>query len=104
MPGSQVSRRPREMGTARLGLTALDCIDPSVLADFWAAFLGGEGTHRNDEFHAVKVEGVLLVAVRVDDYKSPTFPDPIAPKQIHLHLKVADLDAAQTDAVLLGAR
>jgi hypothetical protein len=92
------------MGTARLGLTALDCIDPSVLADFWAAFLGGEVTHRNDEFHAVKVEGGLLVAVKVDDYKAPTWPDPTVPKQIHLHLKVDDLDAAQTDAVRLGAR
>ena len=51
------------MATARLGLTALDCADPSVLADFWAALLGGEVAHRNDEFHAVKAEGGLLVAV-----------------------------------------
>src|ERR1022692_4047319 len=82
------------MAIARLGLTAIDCSDPSVLADFWAALLGGEVKHRNDEFLAVKVQ----------DYKPPTWPDSTVPKQMHLHLKVDDLDAAQTDAVRLGAR
>jgi len=46
----------------------------------------------------------MLVAVKVQDYKPPTWPDPAVPKQMHLHLKVDDLDAAQTDAVRLGAR
>lgn len=92
------------MATARLGSTALDCSDPSVLAEFWAALLGGEVAHRNDEFHAVKADGGWLVAVRVQDYKAPTWPDPTVPKQMHLHLKVDDLDAAQTEAVRLGAR
>jgi hypothetical protein len=92
------------MATARLGLTAMDCSDPSVLANFWAALLGGEVAHRNDEFHAVKANGGYLVAVKVQDYRPPTWPDPTVPKQMHLHLKVDDLDAAQTDAVRLGAR
>jgi catechol 2,3-dioxygenase-like lactoylglutathione lyase family enzyme len=92
------------MATARLGLTALDCSDPSVLADFWAALLGGEVAHRNDEFHAVKVDGAWLVAVKVQDYQPPTWPDPTVPKQMHLHLKVDDLDVAQVEAVHLGAR
>jgi predicted enzyme related to lactoylglutathione lyase len=92
------------MAIARLGLTALDCSDPSVLADFWAALLGGEITHRNEEFCAVKVDGGMVVAVKVQDYEAPTWPDPAVPKQMHLHLKVDDLDAAQTDAERLGAR
>src|ERR1700679_1527640 len=74
-----VSRRLRGMATARLGLTALDCSDPSVLADFWAALLGGEVTHRNDEFHAVRVDGDWVVAVKGQDYKPPTWPDPTVP-------------------------
>ena len=90
--------------TARLGLTAIDCSDPAVLADFWASLLGGEVVHRNDEFHAVKADGDWLVAVKVQDYQPPTWPDPSVPKQIHLHLKVDELDAAQADAVRLGAR
>jgi hypothetical protein len=92
------------MTTARLGLTALDCSDPSILADFWAALLGGEVTNRNDEFHTVKADGGRLVAVKVQDYEPPTWPDPTVPKQMHLHLKVDDLNAAQTEAVRLGAR
>ena len=62
------------MATARLGLTALDCSDPSVLAYFWAALLDGEVTHRNDEFCAVKADGGMLVAVKVQDYEPPTWP------------------------------
>jgi hypothetical protein len=92
------------MATARLGLTALDCSEPSVLADFWAALLGGEVTHRNDEFCAVKADGGMVVAVKVQDYRPPTWPGSEVPKQMHLHLKVDDLDAAETDAVRLGAR
>jgi len=91
------------MAIARLGLTALDCSEPSVLANFWAALLDGEVTHRNDEFCAVKADGGTVVAVKVQDYEPPTWPDPAVPKQMHLHLKVDDLDAAQTDAVRLGA-
>ena len=82
----------------------MDCSDPSVLAEFWAALLGGEVTHRNDEFCAVTADGGMLVAVKVQDYEAPTWPDPTVPKQMHLHLKVDDLDAAQTDAVRVGAR
>jgi len=96
--------RLQVVATARLGLTAIDCSDPAVLADFWAALLGGEVAHRNDEFHAVKVGGDWVVAVKVQDYKMPTWPDSTVPKQMHLHLKVDDLDAAQADAVRLGAR
>jgi catechol 2,3-dioxygenase-like lactoylglutathione lyase family enzyme len=101
---SKAARRLCAMATARLGLTALDCADPAVLADFWAALLGGEVAHRNDEFHAVKVDEDWLVAVKVQDYVAPTWPDPTVPKQMHLHLKVDDLDTAQAGAVRLGAR
>ena len=45
-----------------------------------------------------------MVAVKVQDYEPPTWPDPAVPKQMHLHLKVDDLDAAEMDAVRLGAR
>jgi predicted enzyme related to lactoylglutathione lyase len=50
------------------------------------------------------VGGDWVVAVKVQDYKMPTWPDSTVPKQMHLHLKVDDLDAAQADAVRLGAR
>lgn len=92
------------MATARLGSTALDCSDPSILADFWAALVGGEVAYRSDEFCAVKTDGGWLAAVKVEHYKPPTWPDPAVPKQMHLDLKVDDLHSAQADAVRLGAR
>lgn len=92
------------MALARLASTALDCSDPSALVDFWAALLGGEVAFRSDEFCAMRAADGWLAAVKVDDYKPPTWPDPAVPKQIHLDLKVEDLDAAQAEAVRLGAR
>ena len=92
------------MATARLASTALDCADPSALADFWAALVGGEVAFRSDEFCAVKTDRGWLAAMKVDDYTPPTWPDPAVPKQMHLDLKVDDLDAAQAEAVSLGAR
>lgn len=82
----------------------MDCSDPAALADFWAALVGGEVAYRSDEFCAVKTDAGWLAAVRVDDYRSPTWPETSVPKQLHLDLKVADLDGAQAEAVRLGAR
>lgn len=82
----------------------MDCSDPSALADFWAALVGGEVAYRSDEFCAVKTDTGWLAAVRVDDYQPPTWPDKTVPKQMHLDLRVEDLDGAQAEAVRLGAR
>ena len=94
----------RSMATIRLGSVALDCSDPAPLADFWAALLGGDVAFRSDEFCAVKTADGWLAAVRVDEFKRPTWPDPSVPKQMHLDLNVQDLDAAQDEAVRLGAQ
>lgn len=91
------------MALARLASTALDCADPSPLADFWAALVGGEVAFRSDAFCAVKTDNGWLATVRVDQYTPPTWPDPDVPKQMHLDLKAEDLDAAQAEAVRLGA-
>ncbi|MDA8291563.1 MAG: VOC family protein [Actinomycetota bacterium] len=82
----------------------MDCSDPSSLADFWAALVGGEVAFRSDQFCAVKTGTGWLAAVRVDDYRPPSWPDGTVPKQMHLDLAVGDLDVAQEEAVRLGAR
>ena len=38
-----------------------------------------------------------------DDYRPPRWPDPAYPQQAHLDLLVRDMDAAETQAVTLGA-
>lgn len=89
---------------ARLGLIVLDCADPAALAAFWAALLDGEVSVVNDDVVAVRTDGGMLAAERVPDHRPPTWPDGAAPKQMHLDLAVDDLDAAEAEAIRLGAR
>jgi hypothetical protein len=92
------------MALARLGSVSLDCAEPSLLAAFWAALVGGEVAFTSDDFVAVKTDRCWLSMVRVADYQPPTWPEGSRPKQIHLDLAVEDLDAAQAEALRLGAR
>jgi hypothetical protein len=38
-----------------------------------------------------------------DDYRPPRWPDPAYPQQAHLDLAVRDMDAAEAEAIKLGA-
>jgi hypothetical protein len=90
---------------ARLGLICLDCADPAGLAAFWAGLLGGEVEPiLGDDVVMVKSRGTPVAAVRVTGYQPPTWPDGAIPKQVHLDLAVGDLDAAEAEAIGLGAR
>ncbi|WP_046498659.1 VOC family protein [Streptomyces odonnellii] len=86
----------------RLGSVALDCADPRPLAAFWAAMLGGDLTTESDAFCAVELGRLLLVTVRVPDYRPPQWPDGQA-KQFHLDVAVEDLDRAERLALATGA-
>jgi hypothetical protein len=92
------------MAVARTGFVSLDCADPLSLAEFWAAMLGGEIAFTHETTVGVRTEWVWLAAMKIDDYVAPTWPDNAVPKQIHLDLDVADLDAAVAEAEQLGAR
>jgi hypothetical protein len=91
------------MASIRLGSVSLDCADPKLLGDFWAALLGGEVAFSSDGFVAVKLERLWLSAVMVEDYEPPTWPRGAVPKQIHLDLAVDDLEASEAEAIRLGA-
>ena len=92
------------MALASLGLITIDCADPTALADFWVKLLGGEVAYTGPDVVMVRSERGSLAAVRVADYRPPTWPDDTVPKQMHLDLIVEDLDAAETEAIRLGAR
>ena len=92
------------MALARLGMICLDCADPVSLAAFWAALLGGEATPVSDDVVVVGNRGTPVAALRVPGYQPPTWPGGTLPKQMHLDLEVRDLDAAEAEAVRLGAR
>ncbi|MFC9789093.1 VOC family protein [Rhodococcus sp. NPDC127528] len=92
------------MTVARMGSITLDCDEPSSLAAFWCGMLGGGIAHSSDKYVTVKFPHGLLTAIRVADYRAPSWPDSAVPKQIHLDLVVDDLDSASAEAVRLGAR
>jgi hypothetical protein len=89
---------------ARLAGTALDCSDTRALAAFWAELLGGETAFESDAFCAVKTSGGWLSTVHVEDYQPRTWPAAHVPKQMHLEVAVQDLDAAEAEAIRIGAR
>ena len=91
------------MSMIRLGAISLDCADPAMLGTFWAALLGGEIVMAGDDISVVKVDQLLLTAMRVDDYVAPTWPGGSVPKQGHIDLAVGDLADAERRAVALGA-
>lgn len=62
---------------ARLQLTALDCPDPDVLADFYSALTGWPVAWRDHSW--VQLDsgaGPTLAFQRADDFAPPTWPDP----------------------------
>jgi len=91
------------MAVARSLFVSLDCADPTPLAEFWAAMLGGEIRFRTATTVGVRTDWVWLTAMAVPDYEPPTWPTAEVPKQVHLDLAVDDLDAAIAEAERLGA-
>ena len=92
------------MVAIRIGAISLDCDDPAALGAFWASLLDGEIAFSSEDFVAVSTDGVWLSAVRVENYREPTWPEGDVAKQIHLDLAVTDLDSALARAESLGAR
>lgn len=93
------------MAVAHQLFVSLDCDEPAALAAFWAAMLGGEVAFTTPAGAVgVRSEWVWLAAVKVPGYRPATWPADDVPKQIHLDLGVADLEAAVAEAERLGAR
>lgn len=91
------------MAVARTVFVTLDCADPLPLAQFWAAMLDGEIRIVSAATVGVRTSSVWITAMRVADYRPPTWPEPGVPKQIHLDLAVDDLPAAVAEAERHGA-
>lgn len=92
-----------------LGVVALDTDDPRGLADFYAALLGWQVSHGDEEWIEVHPGGVATPGVSglafqlVAGHQRPTWPSQERPQQLHLDLEVADLDEGERYALSLGA-
>jgi catechol 2,3-dioxygenase-like lactoylglutathione lyase family enzyme len=95
-----------------LDVVVLDCPDPAALARFYAELLGGtvegaEAVTPDDEWVEVTLplaaHRPLLAFQRVDDYRAPVWPGQDVPQQVHLDVKVDDLDAGERAVLAIGA-
>jgi catechol 2,3-dioxygenase-like lactoylglutathione lyase family enzyme len=89
----------------RLHHVVLDCPDPAALATFYSALLGQPITFRSDDWVVVARDDTTsgLAFQRAPGNRSPTWPDPAVPQQIHLDIMVDDVAAAGPQVLALGA-
>jgi catechol 2,3-dioxygenase-like lactoylglutathione lyase family enzyme len=84
----------------------LDCPDPAALAEFYSRLLGQPITYRSADWVVVAAseQSSGLAFQLAPGYRSPTWPDPAVPQQVHLDVMVEDVTTAGPDVLALGAR
>ncbi|MFE4969181.1 VOC family protein [Streptomyces sp. NPDC056660] len=92
------------MALAKLGVVVLDCPDPSALAGFYAAVLGGSVEGDEEWVDLVVPGGQALAFQKAPGLVPPKWPAPDDSQQFHLDLVVDDLDAAEKGVLELGAK
>ncbi|WP_084966000.1 VOC family protein [Thermoactinospora rubra] len=90
----------------RLEKTVVDCPDPRALAAFYAAILGMRINEDGDDWVVIGSEpGARQLAFqRVAHWTPPVWGDPRRPQQLHLDIRVDDVDAAEREVLALGAK
>ncbi|WP_431896920.1 VOC family protein [Nonomuraea sp. bgisy101] len=86
---------------AEITTIVVDSVRPAAMAEFYRTVLGGQITHSDDDFAALDTGRFQLAFPKTEDYQAPAWPG--GTKQVHLDLKVADLDAAEKELLDLGA-
>lgn len=90
----------------RLEKTVLDCPDPRALAAFYAEILGMRINEDHEDWVVIGREPGMreLGFQRASSWLPPRWPDPEYPQQLHLDIRVDDVDAAERAVLALGAR
>lgn len=98
-----------------LDVVALDCPDPAALAGFYAEVLGMRIVEDDADAAADDDTGgdwveiappggdSVLAFQRVADYTPPQWPGQVVPQQLHLDIRVDDLDTGEAGVLALGA-
>ena len=89
----------------RLEKTVIDCPDPRRLAAFYAEVLGMRINEDSEDWVVIgRAEGWRELAFqRAPQYLPPRWPDPHRPQQMHLDIRVPDVDEAERAVMALGA-
>ena len=88
----------------RLEKTVLDCPEPRVLAEFYAAVLGMRINEDSGDWVVIGREAGRreLAFQRASPWVPPRWPDPEHP-MLHLDIRVDDIEAAERAVLALGA-
>jgi hypothetical protein len=84
----------------------IDSDQSKSLAAFYGEMLGMTTKYDSEEAMWIGAdEGPMnnILFQTVADYQPPRWPDPSAPQQLHLDIKVPDIDQAEDAALALGA-
>jgi len=89
---------------ARLRAFVLECPEPEKLARFYADLTGWSIDRVEDDWVALQTPaGPELSFQLAPGYAPPSWPDPASSMQYHLDFQVDDLEAAEREALALGA-
>src|ERR1700709_850788 len=84
----------------------IDCRDPQALGAFYAELLGMRKFGDEPDWADVVGRGdtrPMLAFRRVPDYNPPQWPGQLVPQQMHIDVKVDDLEAGEAAVLALGA-
>jgi catechol 2,3-dioxygenase-like lactoylglutathione lyase family enzyme len=86
---------------------AIDCPDPSALAQFYGELLGMRVVSDDPDWVELASETrprPLVAFQKVEgEYRLPQWPGQDVPQQMHIDVKVDDLDAGEQQVLALGA-
>lgn len=88
----------------RLETVVFDTRDPASLARFYAELLGATIVHEEDRWVTIEdAAGRRLSFQHSPEHAPPRFPDPAGSQQLHVDIRVDDVDAAEREVLALGA-
>ena len=91
------------MAIARFPVIVLDCPDPATLANFYGAMLDCKIDISADWADVRAEHGQCISFQQVEGYNPPKWPSQEQPQQMHLDVRVDDLDVAEAAVLELGA-
>jgi catechol 2,3-dioxygenase-like lactoylglutathione lyase family enzyme len=87
----------------RLSSVVLDCADPHALARFYSELLGLPVIRVDGDWVDIGDGRIRLSFQHAPDHRPPRWPDPAFPQQVHLDVRVDDIDEAEPRVLALGA-
>lgn len=83
----------------------IDCEDPDTLASFYQELLGMIRVQEDADWISIgdAADRPAVAFQRVDRLVRPHWPEPEHPQQMHVDVKVGDLDAGEAEVLRLGA-